>query len=114
MPRFTLHSRLDLVPVFKQLGVTDLFDAQQAELTKIDETAAISIRPFVHEAALVVDEQGSTATAATTGVTVFSAGPPTLRLDHPFLFVIRDNLTDAILFSGQLADPSADSGKAAR
>jgi serine protease inhibitor len=108
MPRFALHSRLDLEPVFKQLGVTSLFDAQHAQLTKIDESAPISIKPFVHEAALVVDEQGSIATAATAGVIVLSLGPPTLRLDHPFLFVIRDNLTDTILFRGQLADPSAD------
>jgi serpin B len=53
-----------------------------------------------------VDEQGTVAAATSAGVAVLSGGQ-SIRFDHPFLFVIRDNLTGAILFSGRVADPTA-------
>ena len=62
-----------------------------------------------HKAYVKVDEQGTEAAAATgfpMGET--SAGPddtPTFQADHPFLFLIRDQLTDAILFMGRIEDP---------
>jgi serpin B len=65
------------------------------------------VDPFVHEAAIWVDEHGTVAAAA-TAAGVLRSGPATYRLDRPFVFLIRDNLTGAILFSGRVADPTAD------
>ena len=105
MPRFSMRSRLDLVPVFKQLGVTDLFDRSLADLSNVSMAGDRAVDLFLHEAAIWVDEQGTVAVAATAAVAGRFAPRP-VRLDHPFLFVIRDNLTGAILFSGRVADPS--------
>jgi serpin B len=108
MPRFSLRSRIDLVAVFQQLGVTDLFDPERADLTNISAAGGVWVSPFVHEAAVWVDELGTVAAAATAAVATRTSAPLPIRFDHPFLFVIRDNLTGAILFSGRVADPTAD------
>jgi serine protease inhibitor len=107
MPRFSLRSRFDLIPTLKELGVVDLFDPNLANLTKIDTSGDLYVDPFVHEATVQVDESGTVAAAATAAGVTRKSGPPTILLDHPFLFFIRDNLTGAILFIGRVADPTA-------
>ena len=62
-----------------------------------------------HKAYVRVDEQGTEAAAA-TGVSVgdLEEEPeetPTFQADHPFFFLIRDQLTGAILFVGRVEDP---------
>ncbi len=59
-----------------------------------------------HEAFIEVDEEGTEAHAATGGAMAASHGP-TITVDRPFLFVIRDRSTGAILFMGRVADPTA-------
>lgn len=108
MPRFSLRSRLDLIPTFKALGVTDLFDAGLANLKKIDPQPGLYVDPFVHEATVQVDEKGTVAAAATAAGVTRKSAAPTIVLDHPFLFFIRDQLTGAILFTGRVADPTAE------
>jgi serpin B len=106
MPRFSMRSRIELIPVFKELGVTDLFEEGRANLANISRGGGLAIDLFVHEAAIWVDEQGTVAVAATVAGATRLGGSQPLRLDRPFLFMIRDNLTGAILFAGRVADPS--------
>jgi serpin B len=108
MPRFSLRSRLDLIPTLESLGVVDLFDVSRADLTKIDAGGGLFVDPFVHEATVQVDEEGTVAAAATAAVVGRKGGVGVIQLDRPFLFFIRDNLTGAILFTGRVADPTAE------
>ena len=65
------------------------------------------INEVVHKAFVSVDEEGTEAAAATAvGVGVPSV-PPNVVIDRPFIFLIRDIETGAILFVGRVADPSA-------
>ena len=47
------------------------------------------------------------ATAVIIGVTSVPPTPAVVRFDHPFVYLIRDVQTGAILFAGRVADPSA-------
>ena len=64
---------------------------------------------MVHQAYVDVNEKGTEAAAA-TGMTMAAAAMPTaeprvFNADHPFLFMIRDQVSGAILFLGRLNHP---------
>jgi len=62
-----------------------------------------------HKAFVEVNEEGTEAAAATAVEMVTRGLPPRepeFRADHPFLFLIRDNATGAILFMGRMANPA--------
>jgi serpin B len=107
LPRFSLRSRLDLKPLLAKLGVTDLFIEGKSDLSGISPNAGLYVGAFVHEAWVKVDEEGTEAAAATgAGITLQSLDVP-IVFDRPFVFMIRDALTGAVLFTGRVTDPSA-------
>ena len=61
----------------------------------------------VHQAVLKVDEKGTEAAAATTVRWVFYSGPPTMKVDRPFLVFILEDSTKSILFMGKITNPTA-------
>ena len=109
LPRFESRLKSALVPVLRQLGIRDAFTPGVADLSGIDGQRELYVSGVVHEAFVLVDEAGTEAAAA-TGVTVSvtSIGPqPTLvRFDRPFVYLIRDVATGAILFLGRVLDPA--------
>ena len=64
---------------------------------------------MIHKAFISVDEEGTEAAAATAAVMVPAMEPREmpieLRVDHPFIFLIRDIKTGAVLFVGRVVDP---------
>jgi len=72
------------------------------------------ISDVVHKAFVAVDEAGTEAAAATAvivGVTSVPVEPPVqVIVDRPFIFLIRDIDTGAILFLGRVLDPVIASG----
>jgi serpin B len=107
LPRFQLTEGFDLKPVLGGLGVTDAFDQNLADLSGIDGSHSLFVRTAVHKAAIVVDEQGAEAAAA-SGITVVdtSGSLGEIAADRPFAFLIYDQVTDSILFMGRVADPT--------
>jgi serpin B len=113
LPRFGIDSRADLVDVLKALGMPVAFDVRAADFTGITKENLV-VSKVIHQANIDVDEKGTEAAAATAvlGSTTGGCGPATpakritLRLDHPFLFFVRDIETGAVLFMGRVVDPS--------
>ncbi len=113
LPRFGIETRADLVPTLKRLGMSQA-TTTSADFSGITSADRLFIQKVIHQANIDVDEKGTEAAAA-TAVEMGStggcgpAGPRRiliLRLDRPFLFLIRDIKTGAILFMGRVLDPS--------
>lgn len=121
MPRFSIDTKADLVPALASLGIGRAFEPD-AEFTGIHvpETPddRLYISNVIHQANIDVDEKGTEAAAATAvgmATTGGCGGPApvkviTLRLDRPFIFVLRDVETGAVLFMGRVTDPSVKGG----
>jgi serpin B len=111
IPRFKLETAFDLAPPFKKLGMKDAFDSGgRADLTGIGGARGeLFISQIRHKAYVEVNEEGTEAAAATVvAVTATSAMlPRVFRADHPFIFIIRDNMTGSILFMGRIVDPGS-------
>jgi serine protease inhibitor len=70
-----------------------------------------AISDVIHKAYVDVNEEGTEAAAATAvtfrALAIRAPGhaPPVFRADHPFVFLIRDNRSQSILFMGRVTDP---------
>jgi serpin B len=110
LPKFKLNTASDLTGPLQALGMTDAFNgaANFSGITPI----SIELTKVVHDAYVNVDETGTVAAGATgvvAGPTITDA-PPTavFRANHPFLFLIRDQSSGAILFMGRVTDPNSN------
>jgi serpin B len=108
VPKFKMTSQFSLADVLKSMGMKDAF-SPDADFSGINGKRDLFISAVIHKAYVEVNEEGTEAAAA-TGVVMrlTSIGPapiPVFRADHPFLFLIRDNLSGSILFIGRVANP---------
>jgi len=110
MPTFTYASGLALKDTLARMGMTDAFTPHVADFSGMDGTRLLYISDVVHKAFVAVDEKGTEAAAATAVPVATIDLPPEpvhLTIDCPFIFVIRDVKTGAILFVGRVLDPRA-------
>ncbi len=110
VPTFEMETELPLKEQLETLGMIDAFDVELADFTGIVPRENMALNYYLavarHKAYVKVDEKGTEAAAATAFVVNdFTAGSEPFMADHPFLFLIRDQLTDTILFMGRVEDP---------
>jgi len=109
LPRFKTESTFSLNEPLAALGLTDAFNPQLADFSGISGARGLFIAAAMHKAFVEVNEKGTEAAAATgitTGITSIPMPPKIFRADHPFIFLIRDNASEKILFMGRMCDPS--------
>ena len=109
MPTFTLRSDDQLNQALSAMGMSQSFE-QGADFGKINATVPLEVHTVEQHAYLQVTPKGTTAAAATgIGVvaTATQAGPQPIVIDHPFLFLLRDNVTGAILFESMVENPAS-------
>jgi serpin B len=116
-PRFKMTQRFALAQQLQALGMAEAFNGR-ADFSLMNgkrpgDPAALHISDVIHKAFVEVNEEGTEAAAATAVVMkralAMRPGPPVpdFRADHPFLFLIRDRRSGAILFLGRVVDPAA-------
>ncbi len=111
MPKFEFESDFSLKQVLSALGMAEAFSGS-ADFSGMTGNNDLFIGDVVHKAFVSVDENGTEAAAATAVMMVTSAPGPkpeepvTVTIDRPFIFLIRDIETGAILFIGRVVNPA--------
>jgi serpin B len=113
LPRFRLRTKLRLKQTLAQLGMSRAFSGGFTEMT--DPPLPAGIHEVVHEGFIDVTESGTEAAAATAVIIGQdgSADPVDqrpiiiLRIDRPFIYLIRERQSKTVLFLGRMVDPAA-------
>lgn len=106
LPRFHLTGSFDLGTTLGALGMTAAFSPGVADFSGMTGNRSLFLSAVLHKAVVDVTEEGTVAAAASGAVMTFAVMQPLkVQVDHPFLFLIRDHATGALLFLGRVADP---------
>ncbi|MGQ9788104.1 MAG: serpin family protein [Candidatus Hadarchaeaceae archaeon] len=106
MPKFRFEFSLDLTETLAGMGMATAF-SDQADFTGMADDR-LYISRVLHKTFISVDERGTEAAAATAVIMELVAvlpPPITVAIDRPFIFLIHDTSTGAILFLGRVLDP---------
>jgi serpin B len=111
LPRFELYASFELKSALEALGIHAAFQQAGADFTAMAGTP-LWISQVEERTYLNVDEEGTEASAASDffmeskeAVSARPEAPFQMVVDHPYLLVIRENVTGAILFMGAILDP---------
>lgn len=110
LPKFKMISEFELGDVLSSMGMPLAF-SDKADFSGMSAEEQLCFSAVIHKAFVDVNEEGTEAAAATALALRSATGrtrpeePVEFRADHPFVFLIRDNRTDAVLFLGRLVNP---------
>ena len=105
MPRFTTTQSFELVKELKSLGITSAFD-DSADFSGMDGTTNLFVSDVMHKAFVDANESGTEAAAVTVVLVKTRGMAGRFIVDHPFIFLIRENGSGSILFLGRIIDPT--------
>ena len=109
LPKFKLEQTLDMKEHLQKLGITRMFVGGKADFSGMGGAPGdLFVSKVIQKAFIEVNEKGSEAAAATAVVISSRSGRRTKRFvcNHPFMFFIRDKLTEMVLFSGRVVNPN--------
>ena len=105
MSKFKVEYKLKMNDVLSALGMGNAF-SPAADFSRMVPGGGIWIDEVRHKTFVQVDEEGTEAAAVTVVIMIDSAGQGiTMRVDRPFIFVIRERTSGAMLFMGKIVEP---------
>ncbi|MBN1387449.1 MAG: serpin family protein [Bacteroidales bacterium] len=108
MPRFKYEFKTELKNVLSAMGMGLAFDPFSADFSNISEQS-LFISKVLHQTFIETNEEGTEAAAATVvmiELTSMPSGPVVVRLDKPFIYIIRETSTNCIVFMGKTGNPA--------
>ena len=108
LPKFTTTCEFELNQILAALGMPSAFRRGSADFSGMNGDRDLFISNVVHKAFVEVNEEGTEAAAATAVVMKRTSVEEThhISVNHPFVFLIKDNTSGSMLFLGRVVDPT--------
>ena len=109
LPTFKFESEFGLKKTLSGMGMPVAF-SDSADFSGMTGKRDLYISDVIHKAFIATDESGTEAAAATAVImraTAMPVAPLEVKIDRPFIFVIRDIKTGTVLFMGRVMNPGA-------
>jgi len=114
LPKFKFNTDYKMTDTLIKMGMPLAF-TDYADFSGISPGGGLKISGVFHKAFVEVNEEGTEAAAATgigmIGFTSVGYTPPPIpvfKVDRPFIFMICENSTGAILFMGRVNEPKQE------
>ena len=108
IPKFKLEADYNLSKILKKIGLEIAFKGK-ADFSGITGKKDIHISKIIHKSVIELSEKGTEASSSTAILTTRSTSIPSkpkrFNANHPFVFFIKDNTTNLILFTGVMNKP---------
>ncbi|MGM9871728.1 MAG: serpin family protein [Muribaculaceae bacterium] len=104
IPKIALKNQIDLKPVLKSLGVKEIF-GQHADFSAMTDQAGLTVAFAKQSNVVEIDEDGAKVVSSTAiGGGLTSPGPVlnSFVADRPFVFLVREQSTKAVLLAGRI------------
>lgn len=107
LPKFKLEETYDLKSTLSSMGMSDAFNQSKADFSGMSSERKLFLSNVFRKSFVEINEQGTDAAAGTGNEVSVRIKLPSIEFnaDHPFLFFIRHNKTNCILFYGRFCSP---------
>lgn len=107
LPKFETNYHIKLNDLLSEMGMPNAFDGSKADFLAMSDYA-LCLSFVQQDAAIKVDEEGTEAAAVSSAgmmknTSVGFDSFATFHADHPFLYLITESSTGAVLFAGRYA-----------
>lgn len=107
LPRFETKFSINLNAILSAMGMPSSFSPALADFTAMSKDA-LCLSFVQQDAVIKVDEEGTVAAAiSSAGMMDYAAAPGTrveFHADHPFIYLITESSTGAVLFAGRYSN----------
>jgi len=106
MPKFSYSDDYELNDILKKMGIVQAFSLN-ADFSGMTGKKDLMIDKVLHKTFIEVNETGTEAAASTAVVIKEKSAPKDIvfKADHPFIYLIKDNKTNLIIFIGMVNNP---------
>lgn len=107
LPKISLEVSHNLQKHLAELGLTEVVDKSKADLSNISGKKDLYLSNAFHASALELAVEGNP-----FDTTIFGSDklrdPKLFYVDHPFIFLVKDDKTKSILYIGRVVRPKGD------
>lgn len=111
LPKFKISFGFEASGMLIGLGLVSPFSADADLSEMVDSPIGLYVSSIFHKSFIEVNEEGTEAAAASAAVIKLRSlslpmNPLDFEADHPFMFLIREDMTGVVLFTGHVLNPS--------